>query len=59
MSTTTDGTDMGTGFAILFGLLAAGSAILMLIGDDLASAFGFAAAVLFGTLLVVALHVFE
>ena len=50
---------MGTGFAALFGLLAVGSAILMLIGDDLASAFGFGAAILFGILLVVALHVYE
>lgn len=59
MSTTTDGTDMSTGFAALFGLLAVGSAILMLIGDDLTSAFGFGAAILFGILLVVALHVYQ
>lgn len=59
MSTMTDGTDMGTGFAILFGLLAAASALLMLVGEELVSAFGFGAAVFFGLLLVVALHVYE
>jgi hypothetical protein len=59
MSTAVDGTDMGMGFAALFGLLAAGSALLMLIGGDLASAFGFGAAIVFGMLLIVALHVYE
>lgn len=59
MTTTADGTDMGTGFAALFGLLAAGAAGVMLFGEGLVTAFGFGAAVLFGLLLVVSLHVYE
>lgn len=59
MTSTADGTDMGTGFGALFFLLAAGAAGLMLVSEGLVSAFGFGAAVLFGILLVVAIHVYE
>lgn len=57
-------TDKGTGYAILFGVLAALSAAAMYVGaTDLASsdvaAAGFGAAVVFGTLAVVAIHIYE
>lgn len=59
MATTAERTDMGTGFMILFSILAAGSAGLMLFADGFLSAFGFGAAVVFGLLLVVAVHLYE
>ena len=60
MSTTAaDETDMGTGFMVLFFLLVAGAAGLMLFTEGLLRAMGFGAAVVFGFLLIVAVHVYE
>jgi len=60
MATTTrgDGTDLDTGFGVLFGLLAIGAAAVSMLTEGLLHAFGFGAAVLFGALLVVSLHVY-
>ena len=59
MSTTADQTDMGIGFMVLFSILAAGAAALMLFADGFLRAYGFGAAVLFGILLVVVVHIYE
>lgn len=57
MATQTE-SDKGIGLPLAFGLIAALGAIGMLIGaPDIEAAWGFAAAVLFGALAVVALHV--
>lgn len=58
MTSTADGTDLGIGFGALFFLLAAGATLVMLVSDGLASAYGFGAGLLFGILLVIALHVY-
>lgn len=54
------GTDKGLGLALVFGLIATLGAVGMFIGapDELA-AWGFAAAVLFGSLAVVAIHLWD
>lgn len=57
-------TDKGTGYAILFGVLATLSAAAMYVGATAlapreVAAAGFAGAVLFGSLAVVAIHVYE
>lgn len=57
-------TDKGTGFAILFGVLAAISAAVMYVGatslaPQIVGAIGFAAVLLFGALAIVALHVYS
>ena len=59
MTSTASETDLGIGFAALFFLLAAGAVLLMLVTNGLSSAFGFGGAVLFGILLIVAIHVYE
>lgn len=59
MTSTASGTDLGIGFAALFFLLAAGAALVMLVTHGLSSAYGFGAAVIFGILLIVAVHVYE
>lgn len=58
MASTADETDKGTGFGVLFFLLAAFGAVVMFSGEGLTSAFGFGGAVLFGILLVVAIHLY-
>lgn len=51
---THDATDRGIGFAVLFGLLAAAGAVLVYVAPSQPlSALGFAAAVGFGSLLIV------
>lgn len=57
---TETGTDKGLGLSVVLGLLAALGAVGMFVGapDELA-AWGFAAAVLFGSLAVVAIHVWD
>jgi len=59
MSTTSDTTDIDTGFGVLFGLLAVGAAGVAYTSSELLGAFGFGAAVLFGALLIVSLHVYR
>lgn len=51
--------DMGTGVGVLFGLLAVGSAGLMMFGDGLLRATGFGAAIVFAALTVAALQVYR
>ncbi|MFW6003374.1 MAG: DUF7525 family protein [Halanaeroarchaeum sp.] len=59
-STTSDSaTDIDTGFGILFGLLAAASAGVVLFVEGLPRSLGFGAAVVFGILLIVSLHVYR
>lgn len=51
--------DKGIGFAALFGLLAAASALVMYLGGGSdASGWAFAAAMVIGTLLVAGIHVY-
>lgn len=51
--------DKGLGLGMLFGLLAAGGALGMVaVPGGLVSAWGFAAAVLAGVVLVVAVHIY-
>ncbi len=51
--------DKGLGFGLLFGLLAAGSAVAMVaVPAGLIAAWGFAAAVVAGCILVVAVHAY-
>jgi len=59
MATESVGTDMGIGLGVLFSLLAGVGALGMYLGapDELA-AWGFALAVLAGSLAVVAIHVY-
>ena len=56
-------TDRRLGFSVLFGILGVGGAALMLTasldGQQILSGWGFAAAMLAGTLLVVALQVYD
>lgn len=59
MTTTSDATDIDTGFGVLFGLLAVGAAGVAFASGELLRAFGFGAAVLFGALLIVSLHVYR
>ena len=57
MATQTE-TDKGIGLSLVFGLIAALGAVGMLIGaPEIEAAYGFTAAVLFGALAVIALHV--
>ncbi|MFB6134865.1 MAG: hypothetical protein ABEJ55_07745, partial [Halanaeroarchaeum sp.] len=58
-ATTDQKTDLDTGFGVLFGLLATGAAATSLFADGLTSALGFGAAVLFGALLVVSVHIYQ
>ncbi|WP_050048386.1 DUF7525 family protein [Halanaeroarchaeum sulfurireducens] len=60
MSTTTSNsaTDLDTGIGILFGLLAAVSAGILYI-DGVLGGLGYGAAVVFGALLMVSLHVYH
>lgn len=51
--------DKGIGFAVLFGLLALGGALVMLAGPgQMAKAWGFAAAMIAAMLSVVAIHAY-
>lgn len=51
--------DKGIGFAVLFGLLAVASALVMYLGQGSdASGWGFAAAMVLGTLLVAGIHIY-
>ncbi|WP_122089099.1 DUF7525 family protein [Halalkalicoccus subterraneus] len=51
--------DKGIGIGLLFGLLAAGGALAMVaVPGGLISAWGFAAAMIAGTILVVAVHAY-
>ena len=75
MATSAQSTDKGIGYTALFGGLAVIGALLMFIGalfdsigeggsllfvdPQLGAAIGFAAAMGFGTVLIVALHVYE
>ncbi|MFB6153767.1 MAG: hypothetical protein ABEJ27_05900 [Halodesulfurarchaeum sp.] len=52
-------TDMGTGFGVLFGLLALLASVVLFYSGGLVAAYGFAAAVILGSLLVIALHAYE
>lgn len=57
--TTQATTDKELGFGLLFGLLAAGGAIAMVAAPvDLLAAWGFAAAVIAGCVLIVAVHAY-
>jgi hypothetical protein len=59
MTTQQAGTDMGIGLALLFAALGVVGTLAMFLGaPDALSAYGFAAAVTFGALAVVALHVY-
>ncbi|WP_129116990.1 DUF7525 family protein [Halegenticoccus tardaugens] len=54
MTTQATRTDMGIGFAVLFSLLAVGGALVMLAaGDQLTTAWGFAAAMIAAAVAVV------
>ncbi len=57
---TETGTDKGLGLALVLSLIAALGAVGMFVGapDELA-AWGFAAAILFGSLAVVAIHLWD
>ena len=56
MATQTE-SDKGIGLSLAFGLIAALGAVGMLIGaPDIEAAYGFTAAIVFGSLAVVALH---
>lgn len=57
-------TDKGTGYAVLFGVLATISAAVMYVGatslaPQMVGAAGFAAVLVFGALAIVALHVYS
>lgn len=56
-------TDMEMGLAMLFGLLGLGGAFVMYTaatgGDQVLSGWGFAAAMLAGSVLIAALHLYE
>ncbi|ELZ13842.1 hypothetical protein C479_03316 [Halovivax asiaticus JCM 14624] len=57
MTTSTNATDRGIGLSVLFGALAVLGAIVMAVGaPEQLAAWGFAAAVIFGCLAVVAAH---
>lgn len=59
MNASSSQTDKGLGLALLFGSLALVGAIVMLVGaPDVTAAWGFAGAMLFGTLAVISIHVF-
>lgn len=54
------GTDKGTGLAVAFGALAAvGAGFMLFGGSQVTMAWGFAAAMLAGSLAVVAVQVYE
>ncbi|MFB6266897.1 MAG: hypothetical protein ABEI31_04490 [Halodesulfurarchaeum sp.] len=52
-------TDMGTGFGVLFGVLTLLASIVLFYAGGLVGAYGFGAALILGSLLVIALHVYE
>lgn len=52
-------TDVGVGFAILFGTLAVLSSVAMLFGSGIVGAYGFAGVLFFGSLLIVSVHVYD
>ena len=53
-------TDKATGFTVLSTVIAALGALVMFVGaPEVTAAWGFAAAMLFGTLAVVAAHVYD
>ncbi|MFB6133369.1 MAG: hypothetical protein ABEJ55_00075 [Halanaeroarchaeum sp.] len=52
-------TDLGPGMGILFGLLVAVAGLVSMLTDGILHSLGFGAAVLFGVLLVVSLHVYD
>ena len=59
MATASESTDVGIGLTLLFGAVAVLGAIVMAIGaPDEIAAWGFATAVVFACLAVVAVHVF-
>lgn len=60
MARTTQATsDKELGYGLLFGLLAAGGALAMIVSPvDLLAAWGFAAAVIAGCVLIVAVHAY-
>jgi hypothetical protein len=60
MATETMKSDKGIALAILFGVLALAGAGVSLVGHGTEMAgYGFAVAMLFGTLLVAAIHVYD
>ena len=62
MTETAQGSDKEMGFTAIFGLLAFGGAIAMAYGEvtsGLHAGWGFAAAMIFGTLLVGAIHIYD
>ncbi|MFB1063230.1 hypothetical protein [Natrinema sp. DC36] len=60
MATETETTDKGVGLALALGALAVIGALVMLVGaPDVTAAWGFAGAVLFSSLAVVGIHLFD
>ncbi len=60
MATETETTDKGVGLALALGALAVIGALVMLVGaPDVTAAWGFAGAVLFSSLAVVGIHLFN
>ncbi|QLK25680.1 hypothetical protein HYG81_16590 [Natrinema zhouii] len=60
MATETRSTDKGVGLALALGALAVIGALVMLVGaPDVTAAWGFAAAVLFSSLAVTGIHLFN
>ncbi|MFC6768892.1 DUF7525 family protein [Natrinema soli] len=60
MATETETTDKGVGLALALGALAVIGALVMLVGaPNVTAAWGFAAAVLFSSLAVVGIHLFD
>ena len=58
-TTSSSETDLDTGFGVLFGLLSAAMAGVVLFGQGLPRGLGFGAAVLFAMFLVGSLHVYR
>ena len=62
MTETAQVTDEQIGYTAIFGLLAIAGAVAMYLGEEVMephAGWGFAAAIVFGTLLIVAIHVYE
>jgi len=60
MATETETTDKGVGLALALGALAVIGALVMLVGaPDVTAAWGLAGAVLFSSLAVVGIHLFD
>ena len=56
MAVTHEESDVALGFTVLFGLLSVFSAGILFFADSSLGAFGFGGALLFGSLLIAALH---